>query len=89
MANLLLKFQNVSNILFFVIRNVKRKWKIRYSIHFLAQQKERLNKQNLLTRYYSTYLRFLEGFLVTTTTTQGVHIRKKTSQETFTKPSVA
>ena len=48
MANLLFKFQNVSNILFFVIRNVKRKWKIRYSIHFLAQQKERLNKQNLL-----------------------------------------
>ena len=89
MANLLFKFQNVSNILFFVIRNVKRKWKIRYSIHFLAQQKERLNKQNLLTRYYSTYLRFLEGFLVTTTTTQGVHIRKKTSQKTFTKPSVA
>ena len=48
---------------FFVIRNV---------IHFLAQHKEPLNKQNSPTRYYSTNLRFLEGFLVTTTTTQGV-----------------
>ena len=38
---------------------------------FLAQQKEPLNKQNSLTRYYSTYLRFLEGFLITMTTTQG------------------
>ena len=56
----------------FVIRNVKRKWKIRYSIHFLVQQKEPLKKQNSPTHYYSTYLRFLEGFLVTTTTTQGV-----------------
>ena len=36
---------------------------------FLAQQKETLNKQNSLTRYYSTYLRFIEGFLVTTTIT--------------------
>ena len=35
---------------------------------FLAQQKEPLNKQNLLTRYYFTYRRFLEGFLVTSTT---------------------
>ena len=41
----------------FVIHNVKRKWKIRYSIQFLAQQKEPLNKQNSLT-----YLRFLEEF---------------------------
>ena len=57
---------------FFVIYNVKRKWKIRYSIHFLAQQKEPLNKQNSLTRYYSTYLHFLEGFLVITTIAQGV-----------------
>ena len=56
---------------FFEIRNVKRKWKIRCSIHFLAQQKEPLNKQNSLTRYYSTYLRSLKGFLVITTTTQG------------------
>ena len=31
-------------------------------IHFLAQQKETLNKQNSLTHYYSTYFRFLEGF---------------------------
>ena len=34
---------------------------------FLAQQKEPTS----LTRYYSTYLRFLEGFLITMTTTQG------------------
>ena len=60
----------------FVIYNVKRKWKIRYSIHFLAQQKEPLNKQNSLTRYYSTYLRFLEGFLVTTTTAQEVRFHQ-------------
>ena len=59
-------------ILFFVICNVKRKWSIRYSVHFLAQQKEPLNKQNSLNPYGSSYLRFLEGFLVTTTTTQGV-----------------
>ena len=39
---------------------------------FLAQQKETLNKQDFLTRYYFTYPRFLEGFLVTTTVTQGV-----------------
>ena len=45
---------------------------IRNVIHFLAQHKEPLNKQNSPTRYYSTNLRFFEGFLVTTTTTQGV-----------------
>ena len=77
MTNLLPKFQNVfKKIYFFLIRNVKRKWRIRYSIHFLTQQEEPLNKQNLLTRYYSTYLRFLEGFLVTTTTTQGVRFHQ-------------
>ena len=54
-----------------MIRNVKMKWKLRYSIHLLAQQKETLNKQNSLTHYYSTYLCFLEGFLVITTTRQG------------------
>ena len=32
-----------------MIRNVTRKWKIRYSVHFLTQQKEPLNKQNPLT----------------------------------------
>ena len=46
---------------------VKKKWNIGYSI-----QKELLNEQNSLTHYYSTYLRFLEGFLVTTMATQGV-----------------
>ena len=49
MANLLSKFQNfLKNCIFFGIRNVKRKWKIRYPIHFLDQQKEPLNEQNLL-----------------------------------------
>ena len=67
-ANKLSKFLNDFKNLLFVIRNVKKKWKIRYSIHFLAQQKEPLNKQNSITRYSSTYLRFLEGFLVTITT---------------------
>ena len=43
---------------------------------FFGLPKKRLNKQNLLTRYYSTYLRFLEGFLVTMTTTQGVHFHQ-------------
>ena len=43
---------------------------------FLTQQKESLNKQNSLTRYYSTYLRFIEGFLVITTTAQGVRAGK-------------
>ena len=77
MANLLSKFQNVfKNFIFFVIRNVKRKLKIRYSNHFLAQQKEPLNKQNSLTHYYSTYLCFLEGFPLTTTTTQGVRFHR-------------
>ena len=77
MANLLSKLQNVfKNFVFFVIRNVKRKCKIKYSIHFSGQQKGTLNKQNSLTRYYSTYLRFLEGFLVTTTTTQGVRFHQ-------------
>ena len=50
--------------------------KIRYSIHFLAQQKGPLNEQNSLTSYYSTYIRFLEGFIVTTTTTQGVRFHQ-------------
>ena len=49
---------------------------IRFSIHFLVQQKEPLNKQNSLTRYCSTYIRFLEGFFVTTTTTQGVRFHQ-------------
>ena len=39
---------------------------------FFALAKQILNKQNSLTRYYSTYLRFLEDFLVTMTTKQGV-----------------
>ena len=45
-------------------------------LNFLAQQKEPLNKQNSLTRYYSTYLRFLEGFHVTIITTQGVRFHQ-------------
>ena len=65
-----LNSKTFSKSLCFVIRNVRRTWKIRYSIHFLAQQKELLNKQNSLNRYYSTYLRFLEGFRFTTTTIQ-------------------
>ena len=48
--------------------------KDRFLIHFLAQQKE--PSQNSPTLYYSTYLRFLEGFLVTTTTTQGVRFHR-------------
>ena len=76
MANLLSKFQNVFKVLIFVIPNVKRKWKIRHSINFLTQQKEPLNKQNSLTRYYSTNLRLLEGFLATTTTKQGVRFHQ-------------
>ena len=59
-----------------MIRNVKKKRKIGYSIHFLVQQKEPLNKQNSLTRYYSTNLRLLEGFLATTTTKQGVRFHQ-------------
>ena len=55
-----------------MIRNIKRKWKIRYSINFLAHQKEHVNKQNSFTRHYFTYLLFIQGFLVTTTTMQGV-----------------
>ena len=43
--------------------------------HFLAQQKELLNKQNSLTHNYSKYLRFVKGFLVTTTATQGVRFQ--------------
>ena len=54
---------------------MKRKQKIRYSSHFLAQQKKPLQKQKSLTRYYSTYLRFLEGFLGTMITTQEDHTR--------------
>ena len=45
-------------------------------VHFSAQQKEPLNKQNSLTRYYSTNLRLLEGFLATTTTKQGVRFHQ-------------
>ena len=45
-------------------------------IYFLAQQKETFNKQNSLTHYYSTYFRFLEGFLFTTTTPQRVHFHE-------------
>ena len=37
---------------------------------------KRTFKQNSLTRYYSTYLRFLEGFLVTTGITQGVRFHQ-------------
>ena len=51
---------------------LKKKRNGRYWIHFLAQQKEPSNKQNSLTHYYSTYLRFLKRFLTTTTTIQGV-----------------
>ena len=39
---------------------------------FFGSAKRTFNKQNALTRYYSIYLRFLEGFLVTTTIPQGV-----------------
>ena len=46
--------------------------KERYSIYFLDHQKEPLNKQNSLTGCYSTYLCFLEGILVTMTTTQAI-----------------
>ena len=42
------------------------------SSFFGSAKKTPLNKENSLTRYYSTYLRLLEGSLVTTTTTQGV-----------------
>ena len=49
---------------------------MRYSIHFLAQQKEPLNKQNSVACYYSTYLRSIERFLVTTTATQGVRFHQ-------------
>ena len=45
-------------------------------IHFLAQQKENLNKQNSVARYYSTHFRFPEGFLFTATTTQGVRFHE-------------
>ena len=77
MANLLSKFENVFKTLFFCDSQCKKKkWKIRYSIHFLDQQKEPLNQQNSLTRYYSTYLRFLQGFYVTTRTTQGVRFHQ-------------
>ena len=41
---------------------------------FFGSAKELLNKQNSLTRYHVRYIRFLEGFLVTTTTTQKVFI---------------
>ena len=64
-------------------------------IHFSAQQKEPLNKQNPLTRYYSRYLYFLEGFLGTTTTKQGVRFHQciikwpvKFSQDVEKKTSV-
>ena len=43
---------------------------------FFGSGKEPLIKENSLTRYYSTYLRLLEGFLVTTTTTQGVRFHQ-------------
>ena len=76
--NTMSKFQpkRFQKFYFVVIRNVKRKWKIRYSIHFLALQKETLNKQNSFTRCYSTYLRFLEGLLVTAMTTQGLRFHQ-------------
>ena len=51
------------NFNFFVICNVKRKGKIRYSIRFWLNKKQPLNKQNSLTLYYFRYLSFLEGFL--------------------------
>ena len=66
-----LNSKTFSENVIFVIRDVKRKWKIRYLICFLAQWKERLNKQNSPTCYYSIYLRFLEVFFVTKKTTQG------------------
>ena len=43
-----------------------------YSIYFLAWQKERFKKKKSFTRYYPTDLRFLEGFLITTTIIQRV-----------------
>ena len=58
---------------------MKKKSKIRYSGHFLARQKEPSKKQNSLTRYYSTYLRFLEGFHGTMITTQEDHTRSTLS----------
>ena len=78
MVYLLSKFLNVFKNLFFVIHSVKQNWKIRYSIHFSAQPKEPLNQQNPHTRHYSTYLRFLEGFYVTTRTTLGVRFHQYT-----------
>ena len=51
----------------FMIHNVKRKWEIRYSVQFLAQQKEPLNKQNSRTPHYSTYFRFQVRFFATMT----------------------
>ena len=58
---------------------MKRKSKIRYSSHFLAQQRGPSEKQNWLTHYYSTYLRSLEGFLGTMITTQEDHTRSTLS----------
>ena len=41
---------------------------------FFGSAKHFLNKRSSLTRYYSTFLPFLEGLLVTTTTIKGVRI---------------
>ena len=46
-------------ILFFVICYLKRKWKIRYSIHFLADQKEIKNK----TKFTYSLLLHISSFL--------------------------
>ena len=39
---------------------------------FFGSAKHFLNKRSSLTRYYSTFLPFLEGLLVTTITIKGV-----------------
>ena len=54
-----------------ILHGLLMPWTLK-SIHFLTQQKEALKKQNLLTRYYSTYLRILENVLVTTMNAQRV-----------------
>ena len=71
-----LNSKTFSKILYLLIRNIKRKRKIRHPIHFLAQQKQPLNKKNSLTRYYSTYLHFPEGFLIIAKTTKGVRFHQ-------------
>ena len=72
LENLLSKFQNIFKNFIFFDSECKNEMEDKILNSFLVKQKEPLNKQNSLTCYYSTYLRFLKDFLVTTTTTQGV-----------------